>query len=115
MVAKAKEVLPMARKNIARAFAQGVPVAFGTDSAVYPHGLNGREFAVYVKLGLSPLQSIQTATVHASKLLGMDDSLGAIEAGKYADLIAVDGDPTKDVTELERVKWVMKSGIVVKK
>jgi imidazolonepropionase-like amidohydrolase len=115
MVAKAKEVLPMARKNIARAFAQGVPVAFGTDSAVYPHGLNGREFAVYVKLGLSPLQSIQTATVHASKLLGMDDSLGAIEAGKYADLIAVDGDPTKDVTELERVKWVMKGGIVVKK
>ena len=69
----------------------------------------------HVKLGLSPLQSIQTATVHASKLLGMDDSLGAIEAGKYADLIAVDGDPTKDVTELERVKWVMKGGIVVKK
>ncbi|HEX5081906.1 MAG TPA: amidohydrolase family protein [Blastocatellia bacterium] len=115
MVAKGKEVMPMARKNIAHAFAQGVPVAFGTDSAVYPHGLNGREFAVYVKLGLTPLQSIQTATVHASKLLGWDDRAGAIEAGKYADLIAVDGDPTKDVTELERVKWVMKGGVVVKK
>ncbi|HZF39662.1 MAG TPA: amidohydrolase family protein, partial [Blastocatellia bacterium] len=115
MVAKAKEVMPMARKNIARAFAQGVPVAFGTDSAVYPHGLNGREFAVYVKLGMTPLQAIQTATVHASKLLGWDDRVGAIEAGKYADLIAVDGDPTKDVTELERVKWVMKGGTVVKK
>ncbi|HEY7179869.1 MAG TPA: amidohydrolase family protein [Blastocatellia bacterium] len=115
MVAKAKEVMPMARKNIAHAFAQGVPVAFGTDAAVYPHGLNGREFAVYVKLGMTPLQAIQTATVHASKLLGWDDRIGAIEAGRYADLIAVDGDPTKDVTELERVKWVMKGGIVVKK
>jgi imidazolonepropionase-like amidohydrolase len=115
MVAKAKEVMPMARKNIAHAFAQGVPVAFGTDSAVYPHGLNGHEFAVYVKLGMTPLQAIQTATVHASKLLGWDDRIGAIEAGKYADMIAVDGDPTKDITELERVKWVMKGGIVVKK
>src|SRR6185295_341489 len=79
MVTKAKEVLPLARKNIARAFAQGVPVAFGTDSAVYPHGLNAREFAVYVKLGLTPLQAIQTATVHASKLLGLEDRLGTIE------------------------------------
>src|SRR5215510_12999326 len=115
MVAKAKEVMPIARKNIARAFAQGVPVAFGTDSAVYPHGLNGREFAVYVKLGMTPTQAIQTATVHASKLLGWEDRVGVIEAGKYADLIAVDGDPTKDVTELERVKWVMKGGIIMKK
>jgi imidazolonepropionase-like amidohydrolase len=115
MVAKAKEVMPAARKNIARAFAQGVPVAFGTDSAVYPHGLNGHEFAVYVKLGMTPIQSIQTATIHASKLLGWEDRAGAIEPGKYADLIAVDGDPLKDVTELERVKWVMKGGAVVKK
>src|SRR2546427_5494180 len=72
MVAKAKEVMPVARKNVARAFAQGVPIAFGTDSAVYPHGLNGREFAVYVKLGMTPTQAIQTATIHASKLLGWD-------------------------------------------
>jgi imidazolonepropionase-like amidohydrolase len=115
MVAKAKEVLPAARKNIARAFAQGVPVAFGTDAAVYPHGLNGHEFAVYVKMGMTPIQSIQTATVNASKLLGWDDRAGAIESGRYADLIAVDGDPTKDITELERVKWVMKGGVVVKK
>jgi imidazolonepropionase-like amidohydrolase len=115
MVAKGKEVMPIARKNIAHAFAQGVPVAFGTDAAVYPHGLNGREFAVYVKLGMTPLQAIQTATINASKLLGWEDRAGAIEAGKYADLIAVDGDPIKDVTELERVKWVMKGGIVVKK
>jgi imidazolonepropionase-like amidohydrolase len=115
MAAKGQEVIPVARKNIARAFAQGVPVAFGTDAAVYPHGLNGREFAVYVKLGMTPAQAIQTATIYASKLLGWDDRIGVIEAGKYADLIAVDGDPAKDITELERVKWVMKGGIVVKK
>jgi imidazolonepropionase-like amidohydrolase len=115
MIEKHKVVAPVARKNIARAFAQGVPVAFGADAAVYPHGLNGREFAVMVKLGLTPVQSIQTATVHASKLLGWEDHVGAIEAGKYADLIAVDGDPTKDVTELERVKWVMKGGGEFKK
>src|SRR5262245_3456246 len=115
MVAKAKEVMPVARKNIARAFAQGVPVAFGTAWPVDPHELNGRQFAVYVKLAMTPMQAIQTATVNASKLLGWDDRVGAIETGKYADLIAVDGDPTKDVTELERVKWVMKGGIIVKK
>ncbi|MGH9752367.1 MAG: amidohydrolase family protein [Blastocatellia bacterium] len=115
MAAKGEEVMPIARKNIERAFARGVPVAFGTDSAVYPHGLNGREFAVYVKLGMTPMRAIQTATIHASKLLGWEDRIGAIEAGKYADLIAIDGDPTKDVTELERVKWVMKGGVVFKK
>lgn len=115
IVAKAKEVMPIMRTNFARALSQGVPVAFGTDSAVYPHGLNGHEFAVYVKLGMPPIQAIQTATVHASKLLGLEDRIGAIESGKFADLIAVEGDPTKDVTELERVKFVMKGGQVVKK
>lgn len=115
MAAKGKEVMPAARKNIARAFQQGVPVAFGTDAAVYPHGLNGHEFAVYVKLGMTPVQAIQTATVHASKLLGWEDRIGAIEPGKFADLIAVEGDPTKDVTELERVRFVMKGGVVYKK
>ncbi len=115
IVAKAREVMPTMQKNFARALSQGVPVAFGTDSAVYPHGLNAHEFAVYVRLGMSPIQAIQTATVHASKLLGQEDRIGAIEAGKFADLIAVEGDPTKDVTELERVKFVMKGGQVVKK
>jgi imidazolonepropionase-like amidohydrolase len=115
LVAKAKEVMPAMKTNIGAAFKLGVPVAFGTDAAVYPHGLNAREFAVYVKMGMTPVQAIQTATVHASKLLGWEDRIGAIEAGKYADLIAVDGDPTKDVTELERVKWVMKGGAVFKK
>jgi imidazolonepropionase-like amidohydrolase len=114
ILAKAKEVMPAARKNIARAFASGVKVAFGTDAAVYPHGLNAREFAVMVKLGLSPLQSIQAATINAADLLGWADKVGAIEPGKWADLIAVDGDPLEDVTRLEQVKFVMKGGAVVK-
>lgn len=115
IIAKAKEVMPAMKKNLTRAIQQGVPVAFGTDAAVYPHGLNAREFAVLVRMGLTPMQAIQTATVHASKLLGWEDRIGAVEAGKFADLVAVEGDPTKDVTELERIKFVMKGGQVVRK
>jgi imidazolonepropionase-like amidohydrolase len=115
LLEKAKVVVPMARINIKRAFDAGVQVAFGTDAAVYPHGLNAREFAVYVKLGMTPLQAIQTATVNASQLLGWGDRIGSIEPGKFADLIAVQGDPLNDVTELERVRWVMKEGQVYKR
>jgi len=114
LIAKANEVMPAARKNVARAFAAGVKVAFGTDAAVYPHGLNAREFAVMVKLGLTPLQAIQAATINAADLLGWQDKAGAVESGKWADLIAVDGDPLQDVTTLERVHFVMKGGSVVK-
>ena len=114
LIAKGKEVMPAARKNIAHAFSSGVKVAFGTDAAVYPHGLNAHEFAVMVKLGLTPLQSIQAATINAADLLGWSDKIGALEPGKWADIIAVDGDPLQDVTTLERVKFVMKGGVVVK-
>jgi imidazolonepropionase-like amidohydrolase len=114
LIAKGKEVMPAARKNIAHAFSSGVKVAFGTDAAVYPHGLNAHEFAVMVKLGLTPLQSIQAATINAADLLGWSDKIGAVESGKWADIIAVDGDPLQDVTTLERVKFVMKGGEVVK-
>jgi imidazolonepropionase-like amidohydrolase len=101
-------------KIIAIAFKSGVKVAFGTDAAVYPHGLNAREFAVMVKLGLSPLQSIQAATVNAADLLGWSDRVGTLEAGKLADVIAVDGDPVADVRALENVRFVMKGGDVIK-
>jgi len=114
LIAKGKEVMPAARKNIAHAFSSGVKVAFGTDAAVYPHGLNAHEFAVMVKLGLSPLQSIQAGTINAADLLGWSDKIGAVEPGKWGDIIAVDGDPLQDVTTLERVKFVMKGGEVVK-
>ena len=114
LVAKGKAVMPAARKNVAHAFASGVKVAFGTDAAVYPHGLNAREFGVMVKLGLTPLAAIQAATVNAADLLGWPDKIGAVEPGKWADMIAVDGDPLQDVTALEHVRFVMKGGEVVK-
>jgi imidazolonepropionase-like amidohydrolase len=112
--AKMDVVLPLLRKNIQHAFASGVKVAFGTDAAVYQHGLNAHEFATYVDLGMTPLQSIQTSTVGAPDLLGWSDKIGSIEPGKYGDLVAVSGDPLKDITELQRVKFVMKGGEVYK-
>ena len=114
LLAKAQEVIPAARKNIAHAFASGVKVALGTDAAVYPHGLNAHEFAVMVKLGLTPLQSIQAGTVNAADLLGWGGKVGTLEPGAWADIVAVDGDPLKDVTTLEKVKFVMKGGEIIK-
>jgi imidazolonepropionase-like amidohydrolase len=114
LIGKAREVMPAARKNVARAFAAGVKVGFGTDAAVYPHGLNAHEFAVMVKLGLTPLQAIQAATINDADLLGWSDKVGTLEPGKWADVVAVDGDPLADVTTLERVKFVMKGGEVIK-
>src|ERR1700730_13700535 len=111
---KMRNVIAAMRQNTGKAFAAGVKVAFGTDAAVYPHGLNAGEFHVYVKLGMTPLAAIQTATVNASDLLGWKDRVGAIEPGKWADIIAVDGDPSKDVAILEHVKFVMKGGTVYK-
>src|SRR5207247_233065 len=111
---KMRDVAAAAQQNVKKAFAAGVKVALGTDAAVYPHGLNAGEFHVYVKLGMTPLAAIQTATINASDLLGPKYLVGALEPGKWADMIAVDGDPTKDVTILERVKFVMKTGNVYK-
>jgi len=102
------------RANIQKAMRAGVKIALGTDAAVYPHGLNAHELGVYVRLGMTPLQAIQSATVNGADLLGWSDRVGSIEAGKYADIVAVDGDPLKDVTTLERVKFVMKGGETVK-
>jgi imidazolonepropionase-like amidohydrolase len=113
-LAKAKAVMPVARQNIAHAFASGVKVAFGTDAAVYPHGMNAHEFAVMVKLGLTPLQAIQAATINAADLLGWSGKVGSLDPGAWGDVIAVDGDPLKDVTTLEHVKFVMKGGDVVR-
>ncbi len=114
MVDKAKYVLPEARQHVGRAFREGVKVAFGTDAAVYPHGLNAHEFAVMVKLGMTPLTAIQAATINGADLLGWSDRVGSLEPGHFADLIAVDGDPLQDVTVLQNVRVVMKGGVVVK-
>src|SRR6267143_1473398 len=111
---KMRDVIAAMRKNTGKAFAAGVKVAFGTDAAVYPHGLNAGEFHVYVSLGMTPLAAIQTATINASDLLGSKFSVGSPEAGKLADVTALHGYPTKDVTILEHVKFVMKAGAVYK-
>lgn len=112
--AKMEMVSRTGKANAKKAFEAGVKIGFGTDAAVYPHGLNAHEFAVYVSLGMTPLDAIRTATVNDADLLGWSDKVGTIEAGKFADIIAVDGDPLTDVTTLERVKFVMKGGEVVK-
>src|SRR5438309_5214484 len=110
---KMKEVTAVSRQNIKKALNAGVKIAFGTDAAVYPHGLNAHEFAVYVQVGMTPLQAIQTATVNAAALLGWS-KIGSIENGNFADIIAVNGDPLKDVTLLQDPVMVMKGGTVYK-
>jgi imidazolonepropionase-like amidohydrolase len=111
---KMKTTTAVSRQNIGKAIRAGVKIAFGTDAAVYPHGLNAHEFAVYVQEGMTPLQAIQTATVNAADLLGWSDRIGSLDEGKFADIVAVNGDPTKDVTLLQNPVMVMKGGVVVK-
>jgi len=111
---KMEMVSAVGKQNAKKAFEAGVKIGLGTDAAVYPHGLNAHELAVYVSLGMSPLQAIQSATINDADLLGWSDKIGTLEAGKWADLIAIDGDPLQDVTILEHVKFVMKGGDVVK-
>jgi imidazolonepropionase-like amidohydrolase len=114
MIAKLNALRPAVHRNISRAFQAGVRVAFGTDANVYPHRLNAHEFPVMVQLGLTPMQAIQAATVSAADLLGWSDRVGSIEPGRFADIIAGSGDPTHDVSVLERVQFVMKGGAVIK-
>ena len=101
------------RESFRRAVQAGVKMAYGTDAGVYPHGWNGKQFAKMVEWGMTPMQAIQSATVSAADLLGRADQVGAVAPKLYADLVAVQGDPLKDVSELERVRWVMKGGKVV--
>jgi imidazolonepropionase-like amidohydrolase len=112
---KMKDVIVVAKKNIKHAVDSGVKVALGTDAAVYPHGLNAHEFDVYVnQIGMTPLAALQSGTINAADLLGWKDKTGALDPGKWADIIAVNGDPLKDITTLQHVPFVMKSGVVYK-
>ena len=112
---KDREIGELQRQNFARAHRAGVRHVYGTDAGVHPHGDNAKQFAVMVRYGMTPMQAIQTATVNAAEALGPHGlRLGRIAPGRHADIIAVDGDPLKDVTELERVAFVMKGGQVVK-
>jgi len=91
-----------------------VPIAFGTDSGVGPHGINAREFKLMVDAGMAPAAAIRSATVNAADLIGRSASIGTIEPGKDADIIAVAGDPVADVTRLQNVDFVMRRGAVHK-
>jgi len=112
---KMKDVAAVEKANAKRAIAAHLKIALGTDAAVYPHGLNAHELDVYVnQFGMSPLAAVQTGTLNAADLMGWSDKTGAIETGKWADLIAVQGDPLQDVRLLQHVAFVMKAGVVYK-
>jgi imidazolonepropionase-like amidohydrolase len=111
---KAARIGPLIQDSFRRAFAGGVKIAFGTDSGVSNHGENAREFGYMVEAGMPPLQAILSATRNAADLLGASDRVGSIQAGRFADVIAVSGDPLKDISELQRVIFVMKGGVVYK-
>jgi imidazolonepropionase-like amidohydrolase len=111
---RSKQITAMKDASFQLVLKAGLPIGFATDAAVVPHGQNGREFGYRVRLGQSPIAAILSATKTAAEIIGWSDRVGTIEAGKFADVIAVAGDPLRDITELERVTFVMKDGTVYK-
>ncbi|MFL6196021.1 MAG: amidohydrolase family protein [Thermoanaerobaculia bacterium] len=114
IAAKAKAAVSARSATFKRALQLGVKIAFGTDSAVSPHGINAQEFGLLVGLGMAPAAALRAATSSAADLLGLAKTLGTLEAGKAADVIAVPGDPTRDIKVMENVTFVMKGGEVFK-
>jgi len=111
---KGRAAWAASQRGIRLAQQRGVRIAFGTDAGVFPHGTNGREFELLVSYGgLTPMQAIQTATMNAAIALGRDADVGTVEAGRFADLVAVEGDPLRDITILRRPALVMKGGQIV--
>jgi imidazolonepropionase-like amidohydrolase len=102
------------RENFRKAVRAGVKIAFGTDAGVFPHGQNAKQFPFMVQYGLTPMQAIQSATISAADLIGKGNVLGSLKPGKFADIIAVKGDPLSDVSLLEKIDFVMKDGQVFK-
>jgi imidazolonepropionase-like amidohydrolase len=113
-LAKAREVRGHMRRAFRAAMRAGVRIGFGTDAGVFPHGTQAKEFRIYVDEGMTPMEAIQCATRVAAECMGWEKKVGAIEPGRYADLIAVAGDPLRNIGELEHVRWVMKGGAVAK-
>ena len=113
VVPKALEIGPKIQTTFGKAYKKGVKIAFGTDAGVFPHGLNAKEFGYMVEVGMPEMEAIQSATIVNAKVLQIDE-IGEIAVGKFADIIAVDEDPTKDIKTLENVIFVMKNGIVYK-
>ena len=112
---KAIAIGPVIQGTFAKAYKAGVKIAFGTDAGVYAHGKNWMEFIYMTEAGMPALEAIRCATVNASELLGISDKAGTLEPGKWADIIAVEGDPTKDIHAMGQVRFVMKEGVVYKR
>ena len=110
---KAASVGPQIGDTFNKAYKRGVKIAFGTDAGVQPHGTNWKEFVYMVKFGMPPMETIQSATISTAKMLDIDSTLGSIEVGKIADLIAVNGDPIQDIKVMEKISFVMKEGKVI--
>ena len=111
---KVRAVGPKMQATFAKAYKKGVKIAFGTDAGIFPHGQNAKEFVYMTEVGMPPMEAIQSATINAAKLLRIDDTLGSVEVGKIADLIAVKGNPLEDITVMNDVNFVMKNGVVYK-
>jgi imidazolonepropionase-like amidohydrolase len=107
---KARQVLGMKMESLRKAQRAGLKLAYGTDSGVQPHGINGRQLAIYVEAGMTPLQALQSATIVNAQLLRMEGKIGTLRPGAYADLVAVRGNPLTDVRALETPVWIMKGG-----
>ncbi len=114
IIAKERLVGRLQRENFRKAFKAGVKVAYGTDAGVYPHGWNGKQLGKMVEWGLTPMQAIQSATTSAADLIGWKTKVGQLSPGYFADLIAIKGDPLKEITLLEKVDFVMKGGAIYK-
>lgn len=114
VAAKALQVGPIIQATAGKAYKAGVKIAFGTDAAVYPHGQNAKEFEYMVQAGMPPMYVLQAATTHAAELLHKQNELGQVAAGRYADVIAVQGNPLDDITLMQKVSFVMKNGVIYK-
>ncbi len=114
IVPKALDIGPKIQDMFGRAYKAGVGIAFGTDAAVFYHGDNGKEFGFMVEAGMPAMETIQSATVTNAMILKMENQLGQIKASYLADIIAVDEDPVKDISTMERVSFVMKNGVIYK-
>ena len=114
VVPKALEIGPQIQRTFAAAYKKGVKIAFGTDAGVFPHGQNAKEFGYMVEAGMPAMESIQSATLTAATVLGQAENFGSIEQEKLADIVAVDGDPLKNIKVLENISFVMKDGVVYK-
>ncbi len=111
---KALAIGPKIQSTFAEAYKKGVRIAFGTDAGVYPHGENWKEFLYMTEAGMPAMEAIQSATMGGALLLGLEDELGSIEAGKRADIIAVEGNPLEDIAAMKNVRFVMKDGVIYK-